>query len=417
MSRDWKMPPSLLPPLQVLVQSVVPFLVLLAFAYSNYAIGYRLGYKEIYEHNSHGAAITLWVLFGFSQTITFYYWLQVYIKGPGMSPVFPAFDLYANIDSLPEYFMCDENGYPYWCTTCQSLKVPRSFHSRRSNYCILKFDHYCIWLGSLLGVSNYIYFFKLAVWLIVMIIIALVFLIVYTKSNRDRGTHAIDGNFIAMYVVAGFWFIMAGGLLVSHIWYILRGLTTMDDLSVKQQKRYLRWQQAKQAGKAGNRPSPRQEDGKRYINLRHQDGSRVVVRYSIKDRPYSFSPSRNWIHTFLNGNSLVYNDILPETKYTFSRLIAAIAVSFVPFTETLFRSKTKTSDPPSVTDHYNDYNQAISPSFRNLIESKIAAGDFTIAAHYRAFTEAEAKTVSERDTSDTKGIIDTNGMSETTDLN
>ena len=294
-------------------------MVLLAFAYSNYAIGYRLGYKEIYEHNSHGAAITLWVLFGFSQTITFYYWLQVYIKGPRMSPVFPAFDLYANIDSLPEYFMCDENGYPYWCTTCQSLKVPRSFHSRRSNYCILKFDHYCIWLGSLLGVSNYIYFFKLAVWLIVMIIIALVFLIVYTKSNRDRGTHAIDGNFIAMYVVAGFWFIMAGGLLVSHIWYILRGL--------------------------------------------------------------------------------------------------AIAVSFVPFTETLFRSKTKTSDPPSVTDHYNDYNQAISPSFRNLIESKIAAGDFTIAAHYRAFTEAEAKTVSERDTSDTKGIIDTNGMSETTDLN
>jgi palmitoyltransferase len=397
------MPPSLPAPLQVLVQSVVPFLVLLVFGYSDYAIGYRLGYKEIFQHHTHGAAITLWVLLGFSQTITFYYWLQVYIKGPGKSPVFPAFDLYANIESLPEYFMCDENGYPYWCTTCQSLKVPRSFHSRRTGYCILKFDHYCIWLGSLLGVSNYIFFFKLAVWFVVMIIIALVFLIVYTKPNRDRGSHSIDGNFIAMYVVGGFWFIMAGGLVVSHIWYVLRGTTTMDDLSVKQQKRYLRWQQAKQAGKAGNRASPRQENGKRYINLRHQDGSRIVVQYSLKDRPYSFSPGRSWIHTFLNGNSYVYNDTLPETNYSVLRLITAIAVSFVPFAELGFKPKTKPLDRTSAAEHYNDYNEAISPSFRKLIESKISAGDFTVAAHYRAFAEAEAKTVSERDTSDTAG--------------
>lgn len=391
------MPPPLPAPLRRLVLAVVPFCVLLVLAYADFAVLYRLGYVEIYQRHSHGSAVVLWVLFGFFQVVTFYYGARVYLTGPGRSPVLAPLDLYGERAFLPEYFMCDEHGYPFWCTACQSLKAPRSFHSRRSGYCILKFDHFCIWLGCLLGVANYVYFLKLVAAFVELIVVALVFLIVYTKANRSRGSNSIDGNFIAIYVVAGFWFIMATGLLVSHIWYIARGTTTLDDLATNQKKRWLRYQRAKQAGRAGSRSPPRQEDGRRYINMRQKDGSRVVVRFDLESRPYSFSSYRNWIHLWLNGNSYVLNQWLPESNYTPGRFVLAVCMSVIPFAELFLVPKltfeaARGSDDPEVqaddvVQHYNDYNERISPKFRAFIDSKIAGGEYKVAVHYQAVVD------------------------------
>lgn len=374
--------PSVSQTIQPLVQAVMPVCVLLVLGYANFAVGYLLGYREIYRYHSHALAVVLWVLFGFCQLVSYYYWLRIYIAGPGTCPELPALDLYGNMDALPEYFMCDEDGYPYWCTSCQSLKAPRNFHSRRSGHCILKFDHYCLWLGTLLGLTNYIYFYKLVVWLLSTITIAVVYLAVYIGPNSNRGP--VNGNIVAVLAVAGFWFIMAGGLLISHIWYILQGITTLDDVNLKLLKRYARYIRAKEAGKTIRSVPPRQEDGKRYINLRQPDGSRLVVRYDIRDRPYSFGARQNWIITWLRGNRFDYYDEV--TDATTATFLWAIAVSIVPLAELAIK-RTPRPEYTSVVELYNDHNAQISPSFRALIDAKIAAKKYKVASHYEALTE------------------------------
>lgn len=44
------------------------------------------------------------------------------------------------------------------CTTCGMEKVPRSKHSRVTDRCVARFDHYCIWLATDVGARNYRWF-------------------------------------------------------------------------------------------------------------------------------------------------------------------------------------------------------------------------------------------------------------------
>jgi len=47
---------------------------------------------------------------------------------------------------------------PRFCRKCQAWKPQRAHHCSVSNRCILKMDHYCIWVVNCVGLLNYKYF-------------------------------------------------------------------------------------------------------------------------------------------------------------------------------------------------------------------------------------------------------------------
>ena len=77
--------------------------------------------------------------------INIYYWTWKITN-------FPTFNIYneennENLISLPDLFFCDKQGFPYYCSNSNSIKLERSFYSKDIGYNVLKFDHYCIWIG------------------------------------------------------------------------------------------------------------------------------------------------------------------------------------------------------------------------------------------------------------------------------
>jgi len=44
-----------------------------------------------------------------------------------------------------DVFVCQGDGRPIWCTTCENWKPDRAHHCREIERCVRKMDHFCPW--------------------------------------------------------------------------------------------------------------------------------------------------------------------------------------------------------------------------------------------------------------------------------
>ena len=50
-----------------------------------------------------------------------------------------------------DVFVVESDGRPRWCPDCYAFKPDRSHHSSEMNRCVYKMDHYCPWVGGMIG--------------------------------------------------------------------------------------------------------------------------------------------------------------------------------------------------------------------------------------------------------------------------
>lgn len=376
------------------IKLIVPIVIFLGMGYFNYVVNYSLGYKLIYQHHSQASGIILWILMGILQLSLFTYWILIFLIGPGKSPIFPPLNLYNEVKesnkgliSLPDLFFCDEQGFPYYCSHSNSMKLERSFFSKDVGYNVIKFDHYCIWIGHPIGQDNYLFFMKFTIYFLELFVISLIYLANYTKNSINQGE--IDHNFIVLYIFSGLWILMIGGLLGIHLRYICLNMTTLDDITRNQRKRYNRWIEAKQNPKSSSswlngKAEPRKELGKRYVNIKLND-SRVVITYYIDSNPFNMGIKKNWINLIFNGNR---NHGLDELIYTTSKLIYSIMILLIPFIDIPLCFKNikpfrydleqGINDSEQLLLIYNTYSSKVNDEFFEMIDNKITNGEFTI---------------------------------------
>ncbi|KAG7661536.1 PFA5 [[Candida] subhashii] len=369
-----------------LLQQIVPILIIIGLGYLDFACGYALGYKEIYRHDSKRIAVTLWCLLGISNFNTLLYWALVFIIGPGKAPSFPPLNIYNEPENdelipLPDLFFCDESGYPYYCSHSKSIKIERSFFSKHVGYNVLKFDHYCIWIGYPLGQANYLVFIKYMFWFLSYFIIILVFTAMYTRASISRGE--IDHNFIVLLFMSGFWIIMITTLSIAHYRYICFNMTTLDDLALGQSKRYNHWK-SRGGVDSSVRPPTRIETGRRFVNVKKGD-MRYIVEYNVQERPFDMGIKKNWMNLILNGNR---NHGKSDDWYSYLRLRLAFFVLIVPYIDIplCFRSRRDgtlkindneavRSKPDELLRQYEYYSDVVNDKFREFINRKIDDGD------------------------------------------
>ncbi|KAK6458828.1 uncharacterized protein RJT20DRAFT_123923 [Scheffersomyces xylosifermentans] len=315
------------------VKLLTPIAVIFIIAALDYGTFWSLGHQEIYKRHSKGVAIALWVLVAFTQFNALLYWSLIFIMGPGKSPQFQPLDIYESGDPeltpCPDMFFCDQYGFPTFNSHAQSIMVNRAFFSKDLGYNVLKYDHYCLWIGTVIGEPNYIFFMKYCQWFLSFFLIMMVFLIRYTPSNVASGE--INHMFIPMYILGGLATLIIGALYAVHNRYVAINMTTLDEVTGNQRRAYAKYKQQTNP----RRPPPRKEEGIRYVNVK-KDDLRLVVSYDVKQQLFNMGYKRNWINLVYNGNR---NHGLPDDFYTTSRFISSLVIYILPYIDIYYAFK------------------------------------------------------------------------------
>jgi palmitoyltransferase len=72
---------------------------------------------------------------------------QPYYVGPDQNPDSPGLEDFYTKDA----FICEDDGRPKWCSECCNWKPDRAHHSSEINRCVIRMDHYCPWVGGIIG--------------------------------------------------------------------------------------------------------------------------------------------------------------------------------------------------------------------------------------------------------------------------
>lgn len=70
-----------------------------------------------------------------------------YQEQPDDDPDSPGLEAFYSKD----VFVCDYDGRPRWCSTCRNWKIDRAHHCSELERCVRKMDHYCPWVGGIVG--------------------------------------------------------------------------------------------------------------------------------------------------------------------------------------------------------------------------------------------------------------------------
>lgn len=93
--------------------------------------------------------------------------------------------------AIQEAFICESDGHPLWCSRCQLLRPDRAHHSSEVDRCVLKMDHYCPWLGSIIGLRNYKPFYLFVAYSLLFATFTFATLTAYTIIYAQEQKHVV----------------------------------------------------------------------------------------------------------------------------------------------------------------------------------------------------------------------------------
>jgi hypothetical protein len=128
------------------------------------------------------------------------------------------------------------------CTTCGIVRPPRSSHDRKTDRCVLKFDHFCIFLGNTVGRKNYLWFLcfvGLTSFGAIYFVCFSLWQVFHLAGRLEREAGLDSGTAIAKAVgqafttvVIGVYFTVMGGLVtllfLLHCYFVSTGQTTYE---------------------------------------------------------------------------------------------------------------------------------------------------------------------------------------------
>lgn len=267
----------------------VPILLLIGIGYLEYCYSYRFCYDMMYRSRGHhGTGVAFLVVSNTILLLALCLWGQIILTGPGdLAIQVPPYDLsnflnpgadHSKEDFIepPDWFMCDRNGLPFWCPICKTIKVFRSHHSSDTGRCVPRFDHYCLYLRSVIGIRNYklfmLFLMVMFTWFLFMFVSLACFI---PEINDYRGVSnrlIPNPNLIVFLIASIFWAIMTGALLSSHLYLIYKNMTTVESLQVDKRKR-------------------KNTQVQRFVNFKHpkDPSKRFVMPLEPKDLPHNSS--------------------------------------------------------------------------------------------------------------------------------
>ncbi|KAG9598525.1 zf-DHHC-domain-containing protein, partial [Aureobasidium melanogenum] len=128
-----------------------------------------------------------------------------------------------------DVFACDQNGLPIWCGVCNNWKPDRSHHGSDFGRCVLKMDHFCPWVGGVVGERNFNFFIQFCSYAGIYALYVMIVMAVFVAEARGRG-NTPGGNWIAGLTLGAVFTLFAGGMAMTSMSLALKNLTTIDNI-------------------------------------------------------------------------------------------------------------------------------------------------------------------------------------------
>ncbi|KAI1092006.1 zf-DHHC-domain-containing protein [Rostrohypoxylon terebratum] len=128
-----------------------------------------------------------------------------------------------------DVFVCEDDGKPKWCSQCSNWKPDRAHHSSEIDRCVLRMDHYCPWVGGMIGENSFKFFVQFVTYTACYCAVVLGSAASSLHKQINEGSQ-LDPHFIPVIVLASFFGLFTFLMTVTSVRYIFLNMTNVDIL-------------------------------------------------------------------------------------------------------------------------------------------------------------------------------------------
>jgi len=133
---------------------------------------------------------------------------------------------------LRDVFVCNSDGRPPFCSTCYNWKPDRSHHCSELNRCVLKFDHFCPWVGGVVSETSFKFFVQFTFYGALFTLHLLV-VVAYFFAQRRQESNFLNAHWVVLLAISGLFFLFSGGMCMSSSQFALINSSTIENLNRK----------------------------------------------------------------------------------------------------------------------------------------------------------------------------------------
>lgn len=85
-----------------------------------------------------------------------------------------------------DVFACELDGRPRWCSECENWKPDRTHHCREVGRCVRKMDHFCPWVGGVVGENGFKFFIQFVAYTAVYCTFVLIVTAIYIARANHK---------------------------------------------------------------------------------------------------------------------------------------------------------------------------------------------------------------------------------------
>lgn len=230
----------------VVVARIIPIFIFLVAAYVGYtitaplAIHYLLNPPEGHERRvTAGLAIPIAFLgLLIPVAVTWLRLLLVVWYSPGYVPLGPRrrgqeAEPAPGLEEIyhRDVFACDARGLPIWCSHCNAWKPDRAHHNQDVGRCTMKMDHFCPWVGGVVGERSMKFFVQFNFYSFLLSGYAMSVLAYYVAEPARGRSNILEIQWYIALGLSAFFCLFTWGMVFNSLWMVFRNVSTIENIN------------------------------------------------------------------------------------------------------------------------------------------------------------------------------------------
>jgi palmitoyltransferase len=127
---------------------------------------------------------------------------------------------------MRDAFVCDKDGMPIWCSFCHAWKPDRTHHNQDVGRCTRKMDHFCPWVGGVVGENSMKFFIQFVGYTSLLTAYVMITL-AYFVANHQK-----DPQWCVALGLSAFFLMFTLGMFLNSVYLAAMNVTTVEHMGI-----------------------------------------------------------------------------------------------------------------------------------------------------------------------------------------